>query len=64
MEAIFVRRNGGIEWILDLNKNSSSETIKLLPGNYRVMYRAAIDRNAKNTKWKDFSIKSGASYCY
>ena len=59
--AIFVRRNGGIEWILDLNKNSTSETIKLLPGNYRVMYRAGIDNNSKNTKWKDFSIKSGAS---
>ena len=59
--ALFVRQNGEIEWILDLNKNSTSETIKLLPGNYRVMYRAGIDHNAKNTKWKDFSIKSGAS---
>lgn len=59
--AIFVRRNGGIEWILDLNKNAKSETIKLLPGNYRVMFRAEIDHNAKNTKWKDFSIKSGTS---
>tara|TARA_R110002050_G_scaffold300621_3_gene471030 strand:- start:4251 stop:5633 length:1383 start_codon:yes stop_codon:yes gene_type:complete len=59
--AIFVRRNGEMEWVLDLNKNTKSETVKLLPGNYRVMYRAGIDHNSKNTKWKDFTIKSGAS---
>ena len=59
--AIFVRRNGGIEWVMDLNKNAKSETIRLLPGNYRVMFRSGIDHNSKNTKWKDFSIKSGAS---
>lgn len=59
--AIFVKRNGGIEWVMDLNKNAKSETIRLLPGHYRVMFRSAIDHNAKNTKWKDFSIKSGAS---
>ena len=59
--AIFVKRNGKIEWVMDMNKNSKSETIRLLPGNYRVMYRAKIDHNSKNTKWKDFTIKSGAS---
>lgn len=59
--AIFVRRNGGIEWVLDLNKRVNSETIRLLPGNYKVMFRAKTDLNAKNTKWKDFSIKSGSS---
>lgn len=59
--AIFVRRNGGMEWVLDLNKNAKSETIKLLPGNYKVMFRSKIDHNSENTKWKDFSIKSNAT---
>ena len=59
--AIFVKRNGEIEWVLDLNKNAKSETIRLLPGNYKVMFRNNLDHNSKNTKWKDFSIKSGAS---
>ncbi|MGB0805355.1 MAG: vWA domain-containing protein [Salibacteraceae bacterium] len=59
--AVFVKRNGGIEWVLDLNENAKSETIKLLPGNYKLMFRAGLDHNAKNTKWKDFSIKSGTT---
>ena len=59
--AIFVKRNGELEWVMDLNRNAKSETVKLLPGNYKVMYRAKPDLNTKNTKWKDFSIKSGAS---
>lgn len=59
--AIFVKRNGKIEWVLDLNKNAKSETIRLLPGNYIVMFRSKIDHNIINTKWKDFTIKSGVS---
>ena len=59
--AIFVKRNGKIEWVLDMNPRMTSQTIKLLPGNYLVMYRANVDHNTKNTKWKDFTIKSGAS---
>ncbi len=59
--AIFVKRNGKLEWVLDLNERKTSETIKLLPGNYKVMFRAKTDLNSKNTKWKDFTIKSGAS---
>jgi Ca-activated chloride channel family protein len=59
--AIFVRRDGKMEWVIDLNPTASSQTIKLLPGNYFVMYRANVDHNTKNSKWKDFSIKSGAS---
>lgn len=59
--AIFAKRNGGIEWVLDLNDKAKSETVRLLPGNYKIMFRANMDHNAKNTKWKDFSIKSGAT---
>ena len=59
--AIFVKRNGKIEWVMDMNPRSTSQTIKLLPGNYLVMYRANMDHNTKNTKWKNFNIKSGAS---
>ncbi|MFT5878148.1 MAG: Ca-activated chloride channel family protein [Dokdonia sp.] len=59
--AIFVKRNGNLEWVLDLNKKTKSETIRLLPGNYKVMYRAKMDHNSKNTKWKDFYIRSGVS---
>ena len=59
--AIFVKRNGKMEWVLDFNPKATSQTIKLLPGNYMVMYRANADHNSKNTKWKEFNIKSGAS---
>ncbi|UTW65791.1 VWA domain-containing protein [bacterium SCSIO 12643] len=59
--AIFVKRNGKIEWVVDLNQKAKNETIKLLPGNYMVMYRAHNDHNSENTKWKDFKVSSGAS---
>ena len=59
--AIFVKRNGKIEWVMDLNENAKSESIRLLPGNYTVMYRYKSDHNTKNTKWKDFTIRSGSS---
>lgn len=59
--AIFVKRNGKIEWVMDLNQKAKNETIKLLPGNYLVMFRAHNDHNSENTKWKDFKISSGAS---
>ncbi len=59
--AIFVKRNGNIEWVMDINPRATSQTIKLLPGNYMVMYRAHVDHNTKNTKWKDFTISSGTS---
>ena len=59
--AIFVKRNGKLEWVIDLNERKTSETIKLLPGNYKVMFRSKTDLNSKNTKYKDFTIKSGAS---
>lgn len=59
--ALFVKRNGKLEWVVDLNERKTSETIKLLPGNYKVMFRSKTDLNSKNTKYKDFTIKSGAS---
>lgn len=59
--AIFVKRNGKIEWVMDMNKKSKNETIKLLPGNYLVMFRAHNDHNSENTKWKNFKVSSGAS---
>lgn len=59
--AIFVRRNGKIEWVVNLNENATGETIKLMPGNYIVMYRNKIDHNTKNTKYKNFKITSGQS---
>lgn len=59
--AIFVKRNGQIEWVVDLNPNATGETIKLMPGNYVVMFRNKVDHNTKNTKYKDFRITSGQS---
>jgi Ca-activated chloride channel family protein len=59
--AIFVKRNGKIEWVMDMNRKTKTETIKLLPGNYMVMFRAHNDHNSENTKWKDFKVSSGAS---
>jgi Ca-activated chloride channel family protein len=59
--AIFVKRNGGIEWVVNMNENATGETIKLMPGNYIVMYRYKVDHNSKNTKYKEFRITSGQS---
>lgn len=48
-------------WVIDLNSNSSSQSISLLPGKYRAVYRPANMHQTENSKYRDFEIKPDAS---
>ncbi|UCG28610.1 MAG: VWA domain-containing protein [Bacteroidales bacterium] len=58
---LFVQKNNELEWIYNVNTSNRSESIVLLPGTYRAVYRA---RNAKRSYYsieKTFTIESGKS---
>lgn len=47
--------------IYTLNGNSSSETVNLQPGNYRIVYKIKGSKKAMSTKELKFKITSGSS---
>ena len=50
-----------LEWIYNLNTNTTRESLVLQPGEYRVVYRAKNVKNTIYTITERFSIKSGSS---
>jgi len=59
--SIYVEKDNKLEWVYNLNSNLTRETLILLPGNYRVIFRG---RNVKQTIYtidRSFKITSGSS---
>ena len=59
--SLYLEKNSKLEWFYNLSTVKKREKLVLLPGNYRVVYRA---KNAKETSYtfeKSFKIVSGAS---
>ncbi|MBN2519665.1 MAG: hypothetical protein JXB17_04105, partial [Bacteroidales bacterium] len=59
--SIYKETDEGLEWIYNLNTNLLSETVLILPGNYKVVFRP---RNANRTYFtvsQSFSVKSRSS---
>lgn len=50
-----------LEWVFDLNSNSSRQSIRLQPGDYRVIFRTKAASDTKFSRVKDFKIISGSS---
>lgn len=59
--SIFVRKGNDFEWVYDLNSKARTESIRLQPGNYRIIFRTKASIDTKYTKVKDFKISSGIS---
>ncbi len=59
--AIYEVKEGRLEWVISLNDRQINQSFKLVPGQYRIIYRAGNSHNAKNTKWKDVTIRSNSS---
>ena len=59
--SIFVRRGNTYEWVYDMNSNARSESLKLQPGDYRIIFRTKASNDTKFTRIKDFKISSGVS---
>jgi Ca-activated chloride channel family protein len=59
--SVYLEENNTLKWIYNLDPGLSRETLVLLPGRYRVVYRAKNAREADYTIEKSFRILSGAS---
>ncbi|MFB6305432.1 MAG: hypothetical protein ABEH43_00305, partial [Flavobacteriales bacterium] len=56
---ILKKEKGKLERVCTLKKNSTDMNYKLLPGNYKIVYRAKHAREIIFSKEKDFTIRSG-----
>ncbi len=59
--SVYVEEGNILKWIYNLNHELSRESLVLLPGKYRVVYRAKNARESKYTVEKTFRITSGSS---
>ncbi len=58
---LFVERDNRIEWIYSVNTSEKSNTLTLLPGEYRIIFRPMYSRSTSLTVEKRFKIESGKS---
>lgn len=59
--SVYVEEGNTLKWIYNLNTENIRESLVMLPGKYRVIYRAKNAREAKYTVEKTFRITSGSS---
>jgi Ca-activated chloride channel family protein len=59
--SVYVEEGNELKWICSLSPDQSKQSLTLLPGKYRVVYRAKNAREAKYTVEKSFRITSGSS---
>ncbi|MCC6839320.1 MAG: VWA domain-containing protein [Flavobacteriales bacterium] len=57
--AIFLKKGNELLWVVDLDPRISKNQFKLLPGDYRVIYRRNSARETVFTVIKDFTVASG-----
>lgn len=59
--AIFAKKDGLLEWVVDLDPRAIREQFRLLPGTYTITYRSGSARRTELTLDKDVTIESGRS---
>jgi len=59
--AVFVEQEDQLKWVVDLDPDKSRQSFFLLPGKYRVIFRAKNARDSKYTVERTFRITSGVS---
>ncbi len=57
--SLYVQENGKMRWIYDLNEKSTNESIQLLPGVYRVVFRPKYSDKSIYSIDKVFNVKPG-----
>ncbi|MBS1938670.1 MAG: VWA domain-containing protein [Bacteroidetes bacterium] len=57
--AVFLKKGNELEWVVDLDRRMDRNQFKLLPGEYRVVYRRGDARETAFSVVKDFTITSG-----
>ena len=58
---VYLKNGDRLEQIYPFNGNKSQHRLTLLPGNYKVVFRALAAKEYIYTKEKDFKLKSGQS---
>jgi Ca-activated chloride channel family protein len=59
--AVFLEEDNQLKWVVDLDSEKARQNFYLLPGKYRVIYRAKNARDSNYTLEKTFRIISGES---
>lgn len=59
--AIYKEENNKLTWIYNLNEEGIQETLYMLPGKYRVIYRSKLATKTFYTVDKSFKIESGVT---
>lgn len=59
--SIFVQRENGFEWVIDLSPSDERQVFKLQPGRYRVVFRSKFAQETGYSKTKEFRVGSGSS---
>lgn len=59
--SILVEKENTWKWVIDLNSNSSRQSVTLQPGNYKVIFRSKTSKNTEFSISKSFSINSGTT---
>jgi Ca-activated chloride channel family protein len=60
--SIYIEEENKLKWIYNLRGNSTQEVIYLLPGNYRIIFRAKSATQTIFTKENSFKVESGKSF--
>lgn len=60
--SVYVERGQELEWVCDINGNTTTETIMLQPGAYRLVYKNKGSKKSMTTRDERFQISSGSSY--
>lgn len=59
--SLYLEENNKLKWIYSLNEDGKTETLFLLPGKYRIIFRSRLATHSVYTVDKSFSIESGAT---
>lgn len=59
--SIYVKRETGLEWVIDLTESTERQVLNLQPGAYLVVYRSKFAQETAYSKTKEFKVSPGSS---
>ncbi len=60
--ALYKETDKGLQWVMNLNGNTTIQTYSILPGSYKVITRARNVKESQYTNTKSFTVLSGDSF--
>ena len=59
--SVFVQREQGYEWVVDLSNSSELQVFQLQPGQYKVIFRSKFAQETGYSKNEEFRVSPGSS---